>query len=812
MLNDVRYAIRKLRQNPGFAFTAIVSIALASGANTAIFSVLNAVLLRPLPYANPHQLVIVWEKHPAVLFDRFPTSPADFEDWKAQAKSFERLSAFGFGGPAMTLTGAGDPESLSALKISTDAFDLVGVQPYLGRTFRPGDEQANEGSPAIISHSLWSRRFNSDAEVIGRSVTLDSRAYTIVGVMPRGFSFPPSLVFGGRDLMFETQVWIPLDIGALRSQRGGRSTLAIGRLRPNVSIAQAQAEMDTIAHRLEQQYPDTNEKIGVIVASLHDSVVRKARPALLVLMGGVGLVLIVACANVANLLLARSTTRSREMTIRTAIGASWSRLTRLVLTESILLSAAGTLLGLLLAQWILDIMVRLAAHQFPRMADVRMDGVVFGFTIAVAMLSGIVFGLAPSFQSRGIDLNGALKQSAGEPIKVTRRHVLRSALVVAEVALALVLLIGSGLLVRSLIKLRQTDLGFNPRDLITSHVVLPATEYSDTRRIQFYKNALDRIEAMGGAASAGLADVIPLGGTISAGNISIEGQPAPPASETVGVRKVKSSSAYFRTMGIPLLRGRSFSEQDRRESTRVVVINEALARTFWHEANPLGRRMKYGDLDDNTPWLTVIGVVGNVRGFTIEQAIEPEAYTPFTQDPPGEAYIVIRPTSVPQAVTGSLRTSIASIDPNLPVEVETMDSIVDSAVSSPRVRTILLASFAVLALILTAVGIYGVVSYFVGERTREIGIRMALGARKQEVLRLVLGKGLVLTAGGLIIGTIAAAVLMRVLSTLLFGVTATDPLTYATASVVLLLFGLGAILLPAWRATRVDPVHAIRHD
>jgi putative ABC transport system permease protein len=811
MLNDVRYAIRKLRQNPGFAFTAIVSIALASGANTAIFSVLNAVLLRPLPYANPHQLVIVWEKHPAVLFDRFPTSPADFEDWKAQAKSFERLSAFGFGGPAMTLTGAGEPESLAALKISTDAFDLVGVQPYLGRTFRPGDEQANEGSPAIISHSLWSRRFNSDAGVIGRSVTLDRRAYTIVGVMPRGFSFPPSLVFGGRDLMFETQVWIPLDIGPLRSQRGGRSTLAIGRLRPNVSIAQAQAEMDTIAHRLEQQYPDTNEKVGVIVASLHDSVVRKARPALLVLMGGVGLVLIVACANVANLLLARSTTRSREMAIRAAIGASWSRLTRLVLTESILLSAAGTLLGLLLAQWILDIMVRLAAHQFPRMADVRMDGAVFGVTIAVAMLSGIVFGLAPSFQSRRIDLNGALKQSAGEPIKMTGRHVLRSALVVAEVALALVLLIGSGLLVRSLIKLRQTDLGFNPRDLITSHVVLPATEYSDTRRIQFYKNALDRIEAMG-AASAGLADVIPLGGTISAGNISIEGQPAPPASETVGVRKVKSSSAYFRTMRIPLLRGRSFSEQDRRESTPVVVINEALARTFWHEANPLGRRMKFGDLEDNTPWLTVIGVVGNVRGFTIEQGIEPEAYTPFTQDPPGEAYIVIRTTGARQAVTGSLRTSIASIDPNLPFDVETMDSIVDSAVSSPRVRTILLASFAALALILTAVGIYGVVSYFVGERTREIGIRMALGARKQEVLRLVLGKGLVLTASGLIIGSIAAAVLMRVLSTLLFGVTATDPLTYATASIVLLLFGLGAILLPAWHATRVDPVQAIRHD
>jgi len=443
------------------------------------------------------------------------------------------------------------------------------------------------------------------------------------------------------------------------------------------------------------------------------------------------------------------------------------------------------------------------------MADVRIDGAVFGFTIAVAMLSGIAFGLAPSFQSRGIDLNVALKQSAGEFIKMTGRHVFRSALIVAEVALALVLLIGSGLLVRSLIKLHQTDLGFNPRDLITSHVVLPATEYSDTRRIQFYKNALDRIEAMG-AASVGLADVIPLGGTISAGNISIEGQPTPPASETIGVRKVKSSSAYFRTMGIPLLRGRSFSEQDRRESTPVVVINEALARTFWHEADPLGRRMKFGDLADNTPWLTVIGVVGNVRGFTIEQAIEPEAYTPFTQDPPGEAYIVIRPAG--HAVAGSLRTSIASIDPNLPVDVETMDSIVDSAVSSPRVRTILLASFAALALILTAVGIYGVVSHFVGERTREIGIRMALGARKQEVLRLVLGKGLILTASGLIIGSIAAAVLMRMLASLLFGVTATDPLTYATASIVLLLFGLGAILLPAWRATRVDPVQAIRHD
>src|SRR5215510_9362533 len=515
MLNDVRYAVRKLRQNPGFALTAIVSIALASGPNSAIFSVLNAVLLRPLPYANPDQLVIVWEKHPAVSFERLPTSPADFEDWKAQAKSFERLGAFGFGGSAMTLTGAGEPESLSALKISTDAFDLLGVQPYLGRTFRPGDELAKEGSPAIISHSLWSRRFNSDPGVIGRSVTLDRRPHTIVGVMPRRFSFPPSLVFGGRDLMFDTQVWVPLDIGPLRGERDSRSTMVIGRLRPDVSIAQAQAEMDTIARRLEQQYPDTNEKIGVIVASLHDSVVRKARPVLLVLMVGVGLVLIVACANVANLLLARSTTRSREMAIRTAIGASWSRLIRLLLTESILLSAAGSLLGLLLAQWILDVMVRLAAHQFPRMVDVRMDAAVFGFTIAVAILSGIAFGLAPSFQSRRIDLNGALKQSAGEPIKMTGRHVLRSALVIAEVALALVLLIGSGLLVRSLVKLRQTDLGFNPRDLITSHVVLPATEYSDTRRIQFYKNALDRIEAMG--ASVGLADVIPLGGTISAG-------------------------------------------------------------------------------------------------------------------------------------------------------------------------------------------------------------------------------------------------------------------------------------------------------
>jgi putative ABC transport system permease protein len=811
MLNDVRYSLRKLRQNPGFALTAIVSIALASGANTAIFSVLNAVLLRPLPYANPHQLVIVWEKHPAVPFDRIPTSPADFEDWKAQAKSFERLSAFGFGGPAMTLTGVGEPESVPALKISSDAFDLVGVQPYLGRTFRPGDELANEGSPAIISHALWSRRFNSDPGVIGRSVTLDRKPYTIVGVMPRGFSFPPSLVFGGRDLMFETQIWIPLDIRPVRAERESRSMMAIGRLRSNVSIAQAQAEMDTIAHRLEQQYPDTNEKMGVVVATLHDSVVRKARPALLVLMAGVGLVLIVACANVANLLLARSTTRSREMAIREAIGASWSRLTRLALIESILLSAAGSLLGLLLAQWIVDFMVRLAAYQFPRMSDVRMDGAVFGFTIAVAILTGIAFGLAPSFQWRVIDLNHALKQSAGEPIKMTGRHVLRSALVVAEVALALVLLVGSGLLVRSLINLRQTDLGFNPRDLITTHVVLPDKEYSDPRRIQFYKNALERIETMG-AASAGLADVIPLGGKISAGNISIEGQPASPASETVGVRKVKSSSAYFRTMGIPLLRGRSFSEQDRQESTPVVVINEALAQTFWHEADPIGRRMKFGDPDDKGPWLTVIGIVGNVRGFTIEQTIEPEAYTPFTQDPPGEAYIVIRARGEPQAVTGSLRSSIASIDPNLPVEVETMDAIVDSAVSSPRASTILLASFAALALILTAVGIYGVVSYFVGERTREIGIRMALGARKDEVLRLILGKGLVLIASGLMIGSVAAAALMRVLSTLLFGVTPKDPLTYGAASIVLLLFSLGATVVPAWRATRVDPVQAIRHD
>jgi putative ABC transport system permease protein len=810
MFNDIRYVLRNLRQNPGFALTAIVSIVLATGANAAIFSVLNAVLLRPIPYANPDRVVMIWEKHPSIPFDRFPTSPADLEDWKAQAKSFERLSAVSFGGPDVILTGAGEPESIESLRISTDALDLTGVRPFLGRTLRPGDELANEGGPIVISHALWSRRLNSDQAPIGKSLTLDNKVYTIVGVMPRGFAFPPSLVFGGRDLMFNTQVWLPLDLGAMRNDRGNRGMMAMGRLRANVSIGQVQAEMDTIARRLERQYPGTNEKVGVLVDSLHDSVVRKARPVLLVLMAGVGLVLLIACANVANLLLARSTTRYKEMAIRKAIGASSGRLVRLVFTESLLLSVAGSLLGVLLADWVMGIMVRVASHEFPRMSDVRLDGAVFGFTFAVSILTGIAFGFAPALQLRKIDLNRALKQATGEPMKMTSRHLLRGALVIAEAALALVILIGSGLFVRSLVKLQKTDLGFNPKNLVTALVKLPASQYSEARRVQLYKDVLYQVESQG--AAAGLVTGIPLGGSISASNISVEGQQAPPPTDNVVVRRVISSRGYFRVMEIPLLRGRDFSEQDRLDSTRVVVINEALARTFLSGIDPVGRRMKFGDPDEKVPWLTIVGVVGNVRGFTIEQGIQPEAYIPFTQEPAGSAFIVIRPKGDMQSLAAGLRASIASIDPNLPVEIRTMDSFVDSAVANPRVRTLFLSSFAVLALIMTGVGIYGVMSYFVGERTREIGIRMALGARTGEVLRLVLRKGLVLTLSGLIIGAGLAAASMRVLSTLLFQVTAMDPFTYGAACAVLLVFSLAAIYVPARRATRIDPITALRHE
>jgi putative ABC transport system permease protein len=805
MLHDIRYALRTLIANRGFTLVAIITLAFGIGANTAIFSVVNAVLLEPLPYLNAERLVAIWETRPNVRFDRMPTSGPDFEDWVSQTKSFETLA--GFEPTTLTLTGMGEPETLSGAALSPNTFDLIGVTALHGRTFRSGDERATEGRPVILSHALWQTRFNSDPNVIGTAMTLDDTPYTIIGVMPRGLDFPPSLAMAGRDLNFNARLWTVLDLAPRREKRGNKSIFVFGRLRKGTSVAAAQQEMDAVARRLSTEYPSANVGMGILVNSLLESVVRNARLSLLVLLAAVGLLLVIACANVANLVLARATTRRRELAIRAAMGASSGRLVRLLLTESIVLSVAGGLAGLLLASWSIDFLVAMASEQIPRLRTLQFNGAVFLFALATAAGAGVLFGLAPALQGRRTDLNQTLKD-AGD--RGSAKKGIGSVFIVAEVALAAVLLVGAGLLIQTFLRLESMNLGFNPRDLVALQLTLSSSKYPEVRRTAFYEQALERIRANGSIVSTAVSDAIPLGDSLTGTGFSIEGREPDVTGRLNPVTRINVSASYLQTMEIQILRGRDFSSADRAGSTPVAIINEDLARRYFPGEDPIGRRLKFGRPNVESPWFTVVGISRDVRGFTLQQEIHPEIYVPYSYAPPAEAYIMIRSKGEIESTTQLLRSVIGEIDPNQPVEIRTMDAIFARSLAQPRLRMLLLTGFAALALIMAAVGIYGVMSYFVNERIREIGVRMALGARKEMVLGMVLRRGLVLTIAGTGIGLICAGVLSRFLSSLLFEVTGSDAATYITVALALGVLSLLAIYLPARRATRVDPMIALR--
>jgi putative ABC transport system permease protein len=791
---DLRYGARMLMKQPGFTLVAVFTLALGIGANSAIFSVVNAVLLRPLPLKEPERLVKIWENKPDMV--QGTTSIPNLEDWREQNDVFTGVAAYQFG--SFSLPGREYPERVLGSTVSANFFELVGVAPQAGRVFREGEDRSGSHRVAVISARLWQRNFGADAKIVGKEVMLDGENHTVIGVMPAHFRFPSRLV----------EVWVPLvPTPDEIADRADHKFLALGRLKPGVTFDQAQEQMRAIARRIEMQYPDVQARRGVLLIPLHEETVRFVRPALRALMGAVGFVLLIACVNVANLLLARAAGRRREVAIRMALGAGRFRLLRQLLTESLILSALGGALGLLLAKWGVTALLRVFADSLPRAGEIGLDGRVVGFTLLISLLTGIVFGLPPALQSASAELQTALKES-GAAGAGPQRYWLRGALVVLEVAASLVLLAGAGLLIRSFARLQQADVGFRPEHVLTMGVALPPAKYTTPQAtVTFYEQLLERVAALPGVESAGVISFLPLQQTGFNDGFNIEGRdPYPPGQAPIAESRAVSPD-YFRALGVPLIEGRFFNAQDQADSTRVAIVNQTLARQFLPDQNPIGKRIRW--LNDN--WMTIVGVVGDVKQSGLTQPSRPEIHHPFTQYPRGGMSLVVRGASDPMSLIASARRAAQEIDPSLPVfNVKTMETVIADSVSGNRMNALLLGLFAALALTLATLGVYGVMSYTVEQNTREIGVRLALGAEPRDVMKLIIGQGLSLTATGLVVGLTAAFALTRLMETLLFGVSATDPLTLIAAPMLLAFVALLACYVPARRATKVDPMVALR--
>ncbi len=798
---DLRYGLRMLIKHPGFAAVAVSALALGIGANTAIFSVVNAVLLRPLPYRNPERLVMVWEDHRGRGGpEREWLSPADWQDWREQNQVFERIAAMLDWGP--TLTGQAEPESLVGAAVSHDMFAALGSEPTLGRSFRPEEDRAGAERVVVLSHGLWQRRFGSDPRIIGQALMLSGDSYTVVGVMPAGFKFP---------VIANAELWRTLR-PALNPgcQRGCVVLRAIARLKPEATLERARTEMTAIARRIEEQYPQSNKGVGATLIPLHEQLVGNLRDAMLVLLGAVAFVLLIACANVANLMLARSAAREKEMAIRAALGAGRTRIVRQLLTESVLLALVGGALGLLLAYWMVDLLVSFSPPSALRVDEIAIDGRVLGFTLGLALLTGLVFGLAPAVQVSRTDLNHSLKEGGRDAPSGARGGRLRGALVAAELALALMLLVGAGLLIKSFVMLQRVDPGFNPDQVLTLNVALPSINYPDRPQITaFYTQLLDRIKALPGVQSVGTTSSLPLGGNDSDTDFVIEGRPpSPPGQQPVAWYGLVSPD-YFRALGMRLVRGRVFTERDDEKASRVVIISEAMARRYFPAEDALGKRLGTGP----NAWREIVGVMADVKQFGLEIDARPTMYLPDRQSPARAMTVVVRTTAEPLQLAAAVRAAVWEGDKNLAMaKVMPMAQLVSTSIAQPRFILLLLGIFAGVALALAAVGIYGVMSYTVTQRTREIGVRMALGARPRDVLRLVVGQGLLLTALGVGIGLAGAVGLTRLMRTLLFGVQPTDPATFALIALLLAGVALLACYLPARRAAKVDPMVALRYE
>ncbi len=812
LVQDLRYGARQLRRNPGFTVVATLTLALGIGANTAIFSVVNGVLLKPLAYQEPERIVTI------LLEGWNPVSPADFLDWRAQSHGFTGMAAAEFWDG--TLTGGDRPESVRALRVGEGMFQILGVPPLLGRTFQPDDFQAGKDHVVVLSHRLWQRRFGGNPNIVGQSLALNGESYQIVGIMPPPFQFAPFWAT-------KAEFWAPLDLTPRATQRGGNSLRVFARLKPGVARAQAQAEMDAIWQRLARAYPDSNSGRTVRVDTLLEKVVGNIRPALLMLVGAVIFVLLIACANVANLLLVRGASRQKELAIRAALGASRWRTIRQLLTESVLLSVLGGGLGLLLGVWGVGMLKRMLAVQatairMPRTAEITLDSTALLFTLGVALLTGLVFGLAPALQAAAPDLHGALKRSGRGATEGRGGHRLRSALVITEIALALVTLAGAGLMLRSFARLEAVDSGFVPDKVLSFVVSLHGeSDLVAERREAFYRQLSEKISALPGVISAGAVNHLPLAGDLWDRWLHIEGRPVAKPNDGFGAIYRVCRPGYFQTMGITLERGRDFTDQDKSDTPGVMVINEQLAREQWRGEDPVGRRVTFDDTGINAKWFTIVGVIKNVKQHDWSEDVHNEIYLPFQQSPwlsdPTGPYLsmtlVVRTSTNPLGLVTAARNAVWSLNGNIPVSsVTTLEQVVSDAVWQPRFNLMLITLFAVLALTLACVGIYGVMAYTVTQRTQEIGIRMALGARNGDVLRLVLGHGIKLALLGAALGLTGAFGLTRLMTSLLYQVKPGDPVTFVCVPALLLLVTLSACWLPARRAAKTDPLIALRRE
>jgi putative ABC transport system permease protein len=798
---DLRYGLRMLLKNPGFTIVAVVALALGIGANTAIFSVVNTVLLRPLPYQDQDRLVMVWEDNSKQGFPRDTPAAANYVDWRDQNHVFENMAAIVE--ISFNLTGAGDPARIDGRRVSANLFSLLGVEPQLGRAFRPEEDQPGANHVVIISHALWQQRFGSDPAIIGKAINLNGESFTVVGMMPGNFQFPTRA----------DQVWIPVAFDAKEAaERGNHYLEVIARLKRGITLRQAQTEMSTIASRLEQQYPGTNAGIGAVVVPLHEQIVGDIKPALLILLGAVAFVLLIACANVANLLLARAAVRQKEIALRLALGARRSRVIRQFLTESVLLSVFGGAVGLLLSFEGLHVLARFIPENISHGQEIAIDGKVLIFTMLVSLLTGLVFGLAPATQTANVNLNDTLKEGR-DSAAGSRGNRIRGLLVTCEVAVSFVLLIGAGLLINSFMRLRSVDPGFRPENILTMKIVLPEARYPNrATRATFYTELLRRVEALPGAKSAAVATSLPLTDTGNSIGLSIEGRVDPgPDRVPIAITRVVSPG-YFGTMGILLLQGRVFTERDRAEFKGVVIITETTARRLWPGEDPIGKRIAGWSTEPARKWVEIVGVVKDVRQFGL--ALDPKLQIYLPYDQAGffaPRALIVRTEVEPLSLAGTVRKTVWEIDKDQPVsDISSMEEVVSESVARQRFSMLLLGVFAGLALLLAVVGIYGVMSYSVAQRTREIGIRMALGAQRSDVLKMTVVQGLPFVCAGVVIGLAAAFVLTRVMSSLLFGVSPTDPLTFIAISLMLMLVAVLASYIPAFRATKIDPMFALR--